>query len=65
LGAGRPFHLRRGALRPFEVGHVEIDGRLIMTWKRLASRVLSGRSHVDWGYSDHRGEARLRAAVAE
>ena len=55
----------RGAPRPFELGHVEIDGRLIMTWKRLASRVLSGRSHVDWGYGDHRGEARLRAAVAE
>ena len=55
----------RGAPRPFEVGHVEIDGRLIMTWKRLASRVLSGRSLVDWGYGDHRGEARRRAAVAE
>ena len=26
---------------------------------------LSGRSRVDWGYGDHRGEARLRAAVAE
>jgi GntR family transcriptional regulator/MocR family aminotransferase len=55
----------RGAPRPFEMGHVEIDGRLIMTWKRLASRVLSGRSRVDWGYGDHRGEVRLRAAVAE
>jgi GntR family transcriptional regulator / MocR family aminotransferase len=55
----------RGAPRPFEMGHVEIDGRLIMTWKRLASRVLSGRLRVDWGYGDHRGEARLRAAVAE
>jgi GntR family transcriptional regulator/MocR family aminotransferase len=55
----------RGAPRPFETGHVEIDGRLMMTWKRLASRVLSGRSRVDWGYGDHRGEARLRSAVTE
>jgi len=56
---------RHGPPLPFEMGHIEIDGRLIMTWKRLASRALSGRSRVDWGYGDHQGEGRLRAAIAE
>jgi GntR family transcriptional regulator/MocR family aminotransferase len=57
--------VRLGPARPFEMGHVEVDGRLIMTWKRLASRALSGRSRVEWGYGDQRGESRLRAAIAE
>src|SRR5205085_11842890 len=52
----------RGTPLPFELGHVEIDGRMIMTWKRLAARLLSGRTHIDWGYGDHQGEARLRGA---
>ena len=56
---------RHGPPRPFELGHNEVDGRLIMTWKRLASRALSGRSRIDWGYGDHQGEIRLRAAIAE
>jgi GntR family transcriptional regulator / MocR family aminotransferase len=56
---------RRGLPRPFEMGHIEVDGRLIMTWKRLASRALSGRSRIDWGYGDPQGEPRLRSAIAE
>ncbi len=56
---------RHGPSRPFEMGHIEVDGRLIMTWKRLASHALSGRSRIDWGYGDHQGEGPLRTAIAE
>lgn len=50
--------------RPFELGHGEIDGRLMTTWKRLASRALSGRSRLDWSYGDPQGESPLRRAIA-
>lgn len=55
----------RGPPRPFEMGHVEVDGQLVMVWKRLAARALSGRSRIVWGYGDHQGEHRLRTALAE
>ena len=51
--------------RPFELGHAEIDGRLMASWKRLASRALSGRSRLEWSYGDPRGEPVLRGAIAE
>jgi len=44
--------------RPFELGHADIDPRLVATWKRLASRALSGRSRLNWGYGDPQGEPR-------
>ncbi len=56
---------QRGLPRPFELGHAEIDGRFITTWKRLAGRALAGRSRIEWGYGDPQGERRLRAAIAE
>ncbi len=56
---------RRGPPRPFEMGHAEIDGRFITTWKRLAGRALAGRSRVEWGYGDPQGEMRLRSVIAE
>ena len=55
----------RGLPRPFEMGHAEIDGRFVTTWKRLAGRALAGRSRIAWGYGDPQGEPRLRAAIAE
>jgi GntR family transcriptional regulator/MocR family aminotransferase len=51
--------------RPFELGHADIDGRLMTTWKRLAARVLSGRSSIAWNYGDPQGELALRRAIAE
>lgn len=54
-----------GLGRPFELGHADIDNRLIATWKRLAARVLSGRSSVAWNYGDPQGEPSLRRAVAD
>ena len=51
--------------RPFELGHAEVDGSLMTTWKRLASRVLSSRSSLAWNYGDPRGEPRLRRAIAD
>jgi len=51
--------------RPFELGHAEVDGSLMTTWKRLASRVLSSRSSLAWNYGDPRGEASLRRAIAD
>jgi GntR family transcriptional regulator/MocR family aminotransferase len=50
---------------PFELGLAEIDPGLIATWKRLASRALSGRSSLAWNYGDPRGEPGLRRAIAE
>ena len=50
---------------PFELGHAEIDAGLIATWKRLASRVLSGRSSLVWNYGDPHGELPLRRAIAD
>jgi GntR family transcriptional regulator / MocR family aminotransferase len=50
---------------PFELGHAEIDTGFIATWKRLASRVLSGRSSLVWRYGDPQGEPRLRRAIAD
>jgi GntR family transcriptional regulator/MocR family aminotransferase len=50
---------------PFELGCAEIDTRFVATWKHLASRVLSGRSHLKWNYGDARGERELRQAVAD
>jgi GntR family transcriptional regulator/MocR family aminotransferase len=61
-------HLQPGVPRqgrPFELGHAEIDGRLIASWKRLASRALSGRSQLEWSYGDPQGEPALRNAIAE
>ena len=37
----------RNSTRPFEMGYAEIDSRLIATWKRLASRALSGRARLN------------------
>lgn len=51
--------------RPFELGHADIDNGLIATWKRLASRVLSGRSSVTWNYGDPQGELGLRRAITD
>jgi GntR family transcriptional regulator/MocR family aminotransferase len=51
--------------RPFDLGHAEIDGRFIATWKRLAARALSGRSRLSWSYGDPQGEPGLRQAIAE
>ena len=51
--------------RPFELGHTDIDARLVATWKRLASRALSGRSRLNWGYGDPQGEPGLRQAIAD
>jgi GntR family transcriptional regulator/MocR family aminotransferase len=51
--------------RPFELGHADIDPRLVAVWKRLASRALSGRSRLNWGYGDPQGEPALRQAIAE
>ena len=51
--------------RPFELGHADIDARLVATWKRLASQTLSGRSRLDWGYGDPQGEPALRQAIAD
>jgi GntR family transcriptional regulator/MocR family aminotransferase len=51
--------------RPFELGHADIDPRLVATWKRLASRVLSGRSRLNWDYGDPQGEPALRQAIAD
>ena len=56
---------RGPTLRPFEPGHPEIEGRLVATWKRLASRAFSGRSSLAWGYGEPQGEAALRGAIAE
>ena len=51
--------------RPFELGHADIDARLVAVWKRLASRALSGRSRLSWQYGDPQGEPVLRQAIAE
>lgn len=51
--------------RPFELGHADIDNSLIATWKRLAARVLSGRSSIAWNYGDPQGELTLRRAIAD
>ncbi|HVH81566.1 MAG TPA: PLP-dependent aminotransferase family protein, partial [Stellaceae bacterium] len=51
--------------RPFALGHAEIDTGFVATWKRLASRVLSGRSSLAWNYGDPRGEPTLRRAIAD
>jgi GntR family transcriptional regulator/MocR family aminotransferase len=51
--------------RPFELGYAEIDLGFVATWKRLASRVLSGRSSLVWNYGDPQGEPALRRAIAE
>jgi GntR family transcriptional regulator/MocR family aminotransferase len=53
----------RGTPRPFEAGHAEIDAGFIATWKRLASRALSGRSSLIWNYGDPQGELPLRRAI--
>jgi GntR family transcriptional regulator/MocR family aminotransferase len=50
---------------PFELGHADIDASLIATWKRLAGRVLSGRTSLAWSYGDPQGELALRRAIAE
>jgi GntR family transcriptional regulator / MocR family aminotransferase len=55
----------RTAPRPFELGHADIDARLVAVWKRLASRALSGRSRLNWNYGDPQGEPALRQAIAE
>src|SRR5262249_25683850 len=46
-------------------GFAEVDGRLMASWKRLASRALSARSRLNWDYGDPQGEPALRAAIAE
>src|SRR5207248_4502923 len=57
--------LTRTPPRPFELGHADIDPRLVAVWKRLASRALSGRSRLSWQYGDPQGEPVLRQAIAE
>jgi GntR family transcriptional regulator/MocR family aminotransferase len=51
--------------RPFELGHADIDPRLVAVWKRLASHALSGCSRLSWQYGDPQGEPVLRQAIAE
>jgi GntR family transcriptional regulator/MocR family aminotransferase len=51
--------------RPFELGRADIDNSLIATWKRLAARVLSGRTSIAWNYGDPQGEPALRRAIAD
>jgi GntR family transcriptional regulator/MocR family aminotransferase len=51
--------------RPFELGHAEVEAGFVATWKRLASRVLSGRSSLAWSYGDPQGEPILRRAIAD
>ena len=51
--------------RPFELGRADIDNSLIATWKRLAARVLSGRSSIAWNYGDPQGEPALRRTIAD
>ncbi|MBV9584246.1 MAG: PLP-dependent aminotransferase family protein [Alphaproteobacteria bacterium] len=55
----------RSSPRPFQSGHADIDPRLVGTWKRLASRALSGRSRLNWDYGDPQGEPVLRQAIAD
>jgi GntR family transcriptional regulator/MocR family aminotransferase len=55
----------RNAPRPFEMGYAEIDNHLIASWKRLASRSLSGRTRLNWDYGHPQGEPALRDAIAE
>ncbi|MBV9017394.1 MAG: PLP-dependent aminotransferase family protein [Alphaproteobacteria bacterium] len=55
----------RSSPRPFQSGHADIDPRLVATWKRLASRALSGRSRLNWDYGDPQGEPVLRQAIAD
>ncbi|MBV8776577.1 MAG: PLP-dependent aminotransferase family protein [Alphaproteobacteria bacterium] len=55
----------RGSPRPFQMGYAEIDPRFVATWKRLAGRVLSGRSRIEWNYGDPQGDPGLRGAVAD
>ena len=55
----------RGTPRPFQMGYAEIDPGFVATWKRLASRVLSGRSRLDWNYGDPQGAPALRRAIAD
>ena len=50
---------------PFELGYAEVDTGFIATWKRLASRVLSGRASIAWNYVDPQGEPKLRRAIAD
>jgi len=50
---------------PFELGYAEVDTGFIATWKRLASRVLSGRASIAWNYGDPQGEPKLRRAIAD
>src|SRR5947207_3133686 len=57
--------LARTPPRSFELGHADIDPRLVAVWKRLASRALSGRSRLSWQYGDPQGEPALRQAIAE
>ena len=54
-----------GGARPFELGCAEIDPGFVATWKRLAARVLSGRSGLAWNYGDPQGEPALRRAIAD
>jgi GntR family transcriptional regulator/MocR family aminotransferase len=54
----------RNSPRPFEMGYAEIDGRLIASWKRLASRALSGRARLNWDYGHPQGEPALREVIA-
>jgi len=55
----------RATPRPFELGYADIDSGFVATWKRLASRVLSGRSGLEWNYGDPHGELGLRRAIAD
>jgi GntR family transcriptional regulator/MocR family aminotransferase len=55
----------RKSPRPFELGYAEVDNRLIASWKRLASRVLSARARRNWDYGEPQGEPALRRAIAE
>jgi GntR family transcriptional regulator/MocR family aminotransferase len=57
--------IARASTLPFDLGHAEIDPGMIATWKRLASRVLSGRTTLAWNYGDPQGEFDLRRAIAD
>jgi GntR family transcriptional regulator / MocR family aminotransferase len=61
---GRVIPEWRKSPRPFETGYAEVDGRLIASWKRLASRALSAPARLNWSYGHPQGEPALREAIA-
>lgn len=57
--------IRVGKSRPFEIGNAFVDNRLLATWKRLASRALTGDQKFNHFYSSAQGDENLRQAIAD